>query len=560
MGDFPKEILTTTQLIIEGNTLESLSLVALVFFVKRSQFFYKESTRNKSDTSETKTYFSQPNEIKSDASNKIIETNLSLIELLVKKDFRQVLSITSNELTNIGEKPIFSNVFIGSIVILFENGYLNESIIALFDSLESDNHGPLKKNQLWQEAVDYMLTSSIHEELIEKCKRDIKAFKYVVSLNKMLCALSASIGNEKIDLQNISDIFKEFMTINSEYIKLHEFFVEKNIFFVQGFMELAMCSVLVKQHKLEDDNNVLVFYGPEGSIPKTLADEMRIKYKTFGKWQEYVELLHEDCLNITFDPQDYRSQKLLKFNNQLNTKNIFISKLHGLLEQHFAWVLHASEVVLYDNGLISHFDRNITHEIFKQGSAPKWLINRVYKSYYLLANKLPIPNYLNGKILNQTNLEDFKILGNRISELCEVFPTLKEVDYELCLVLGSSFARTNLISREDEEGCYERLIQKLKKKGFRVIFKDHHRSPYEYLMNSFNAYTLRSDFPAELLLQGYNIKHVFSISTTALFTFQILFPGCKAWHIDTNDALSKNEVVSFCIHNTENADKFFKIT
>ncbi|WP_414527900.1 polysialyltransferase family glycosyltransferase [Nodularia chucula] len=174
---------------------------------------------------------------------------------------------------------------------------------------------------------------------------------------------------------------------------------------------------------------------------------------------------------------------------------------------------------------------NISHRLKNHGLCRQHL-NRLTRSYLLLNSILPVPQYLDCKIIKINN--EFVLLtikniraGMKIDFSKQI--TSKSNNY--VLVTGQCFARWGLMSWEQELNMYSKIFNTIKKKNLTPLWKEHPRinKPFfKELATQFQElhpieFNLPIYWPIEIFIEEINLVACVSATSTSLFYVRDIF-------------------------------------
>ena len=225
-----------------------------------------------------------------------------------------------------------------------------------------------------------------------------------------------------------------------------------------------------------------------------------------------------------------------------------------------------ARIVLYEDGLISYIPVPVSPRLLappetglgppafwaQKGVSrvlPSWRfrrsqdkldpahLGRVDRAYLLLSDKEPLPETLQSVSRCSVDYAHIRTVLARVaaavpSEMTRAAPPGQG---NQVLVLGQALSRNRIMSRADELGFYQSVVQTVLAKGYTILWKEHPRisEPFFKELETFAASlgasgrVLRLDlphaFPVELVAEGLRLAACVGGTTAALFYLRHLY-------------------------------------
>ncbi|WP_414550948.1 polysialyltransferase family glycosyltransferase [Anabaena sp. CCY 0017] len=174
---------------------------------------------------------------------------------------------------------------------------------------------------------------------------------------------------------------------------------------------------------------------------------------------------------------------------------------------------------------------NISHRLKNYGLCRQH-IDRLTRSYLLLNNILPVPQYLDCKIIKIHN--EFILLTIqkiRASIKLDFYKQIISKSQNYVLVTGQCFARWGLMSWEQELNMYYKIFNTLQENNLTPLWKEHPRinKPFfKELATQFQElhpieFNLPIYWPIEMFIEDINLIACVSATSTSLFYVRDIF-------------------------------------
>ncbi|GAX34313.1 polysialyltransferase family glycosyltransferase [Nodularia sp. NIES-3585] len=174
---------------------------------------------------------------------------------------------------------------------------------------------------------------------------------------------------------------------------------------------------------------------------------------------------------------------------------------------------------------------NISHRLKNYGLCRQHL-DRLTRSYLLLKNILPVPQYLDCKIIKIKNEFVFLTIKNiRAGIKLDLSEQISSKSENYVLVTGQCFARWGLMSWEQELNMYYKIFSTLQKNNLTPLWKEHPRIDqpfFKELANQFQElrpveFNLPIYWPIEMFIEEINLIACVSATSTSLFYVRDIF-------------------------------------
>lgn len=406
----------------------------------------------------------------------------------------------------------------------------NCSSVSEIDKIDDSTLADIQLAKLYREIAICWTLQSHNQNALKAYQNHLDILQIFLDIDKFSSLILENLAkSSSISIAGVSNLKEKNNTFVAGGFNVHSG-KKLNLFFFTSITELIVIKAILESEKLISNSQVcLVFYGHKVSVPRHLEfSVIEIINKHFLGFQ-FINLFGLYNLVGSYES----SLQTLGF-NFYDECDIYISKINGSIEREIISQLSPKTIKMFDNGIISFLDIPTEHSAEKSDCNKTLIVENaklclVDTFYFSFSGYMPYPNYTAGKSV--------KLLSKSVilSTLLEIKNSLVEdstleiFDESFALIVGSSFSRVGGISVTEEHEAYTLVIDELLQKGYKVVFKPHHREKILLNLDKFDnrVKIINEDYPLELLGTTRKVKFVVSISSTAVFLFNYLFdiPG-----------------------------------
>ena len=326
-----------------------------------------------------------------------------------------------------------------------------------------------------------------------------------------------------------------------------------------GTWQIVLAASALHQEKLDEGlvgRDYLVLSAPK--LSNEMKQTMMQIASSIWNWQKIIWA--DDILNSSMTISLANLASFLRgFKERISVANLaelWLCKLTDKAEKIIAEAYPNSAIAIYEDGLHSYvpqedwqlldfnllfkpkrFKYKLNHRIAEVKNDFNCLnkislchkhIKRIKKAYFLLADYLPLPKYLQPyykAISKQSVINALDTINLSIN----IFDS-RDFDQRGFLILGQCFSKWNLISWEEEFNIYSQIFSVVADLNLVPIWKEHPRENRPFFprlaQNSAIApveLSVHSAWPIELFAKQLNLQGCVSVTSTSLFNLKSLY-------------------------------------